>query len=56
MDYVRLVGTRSPLWDEFERRLGAASASPRRVGYDDLESLALLYRQIPRILRAVRLS
>ena len=46
MDYVRLVSTRGPLWDEFERRLGTARASPMSVRYDDLESLALLYRQI----------
>lgn len=46
MDYVRLVRTRGLLWDEFERRLGAARASPGSVRYDDLESLALLYRQI----------
>jgi uncharacterized membrane protein SpoIIM required for sporulation len=46
MDYVRLINTRGPLWDEFERRLGRARESPRTVRYDDLESLALLYRQI----------
>lgn len=46
MDYVRLVSARGPLWDEFERRLAAASVSPKGVGYEDLELLALLYRQV----------
>lgn len=45
MDYARFVRLRRPLWDAFERQL-ASSRNRQRVGYGDLEEMALHYRQV----------
>ncbi len=46
MDYAAFLALREPGWRDFERRLEAAQARPRAVGYEDLEELAVGYRQI----------
>lgn len=46
MDYVRFVSQRRAVWEDFERRLAAARAKPKRLSHADLEALALRYRQI----------
>jgi len=46
MDYARFVRLRRPVWDTFERRLAASRRSLRGQGYDDLEEMALRYRQV----------
>ncbi len=46
MEYQTLVRLRSAVWDGFERRLRDAHADPRKLGYDDLEAMALSYRQV----------
>jgi uncharacterized membrane protein SpoIIM required for sporulation len=46
MDYQRFVRIRSEVWDAFEERLRAAQARPSEVRHDDLEAMALAYRQV----------
>ncbi|HKD18456.1 MAG TPA: stage II sporulation protein M [Thermoanaerobaculia bacterium] len=46
MDYAAFLALREPDWLDFERRLTAAQQKPREVGYEDLEELAIGYRQI----------
>jgi uncharacterized membrane protein SpoIIM required for sporulation len=46
MDYAAFLAIRERSWKEFEERLAEAQARPRAVGYEDLEFLALRYRQI----------
>jgi len=46
MDYAAFLSLREPAWREFERRLDAAQARPRAVNYEDLEAIAVGYRQI----------
>jgi uncharacterized membrane protein SpoIIM required for sporulation len=46
MDYAAFLALREPDWVEFERRLAAAQTKPRDVGYEDLEQLAVGYRQV----------
>lgn len=46
MDYGAFLALREPGWREFEERLDEAQRRPRAVGYDDLEFLAVRYRQI----------
>jgi uncharacterized membrane protein SpoIIM required for sporulation len=46
MDYAAFLALRERSWKEFEERLAAAQARPNAVGYEDLEFLAVRYRQI----------
>jgi uncharacterized membrane protein SpoIIM required for sporulation len=46
MDYARFEELRRRGSAEFERRLGAARARPRQLSYEDLEDLAVRYRQV----------
>lgn len=46
MDYGTFLRLREPGWREFEQRLDQAQNHPRAVLYDDLEFLAVRYRQI----------
>jgi uncharacterized membrane protein SpoIIM required for sporulation len=46
VDYQDFVRLRVAVWDGFEQRLRAAHHDPRRLGYDDLEAMALAYRQV----------
>jgi uncharacterized membrane protein SpoIIM required for sporulation len=46
MDYSRFLQLREPFWRRFEERLAAARRDPRRLTYEDLEELALTYRQV----------
>lgn len=46
MDYASFLALRERSWREFEERLTEAQARPRSVGYEDLEFLAVRYRQI----------
>jgi uncharacterized membrane protein SpoIIM required for sporulation len=46
MDYAAFLTLRERTWKEFEDRLAEAQARPRAVGYEDLEFLAVRYRQI----------
>ena len=46
MDYAAFLALREPGWRDFERRLEAAQARPKAVGYEDLEEIAVGYRQI----------
>jgi uncharacterized membrane protein SpoIIM required for sporulation len=46
MDYAAFLARRERSWQEFEERLTEAQARPRSVGYDDLEFLAVRYRQV----------
>jgi uncharacterized membrane protein SpoIIM required for sporulation len=46
MDYGAFLSLREGGWNEFERRLRLAQARPRAIGYEDLEFLAVGYRQI----------
>jgi uncharacterized membrane protein SpoIIM required for sporulation len=46
MDYARFLALRAPLWDEFESGLSAFRRSPRSVGHEQLEALAIRYRQV----------
>ena len=46
MDYARFIKNRRGIWEDFESRLELARRQPKRIGYDGLERLALLYRQI----------
>lgn len=46
MDYAAFLAIRERSWKEFEDRLAEAQARPRAIGYEDLEFLAVRYRQI----------
>jgi len=46
MDYAAFLAIRERSWKEFEERLAEAQARPRAIGYEDLEFLAVRYRQI----------
>ncbi|HVQ54713.1 MAG TPA: stage II sporulation protein M [Thermoanaerobaculia bacterium] len=46
MDYASFLALRERGWREFEERLAQAQEHPRAVGYEDLEFLAVRYRQI----------
>jgi uncharacterized membrane protein SpoIIM required for sporulation len=46
MDYAAFLALRERSWREFEERLDEAQRRPRAVGYEDLEFLAVRYRQI----------
>ncbi len=46
MDYAAFLRLREPGWQEFEARLESAQRRPGSVAYDDLEFLAVRYRQI----------
>jgi uncharacterized membrane protein SpoIIM required for sporulation len=46
MDYGAFLAIRERSWKEFEDRLAEAQARPRAIGYEDLEFLAVRYRQI----------
>jgi uncharacterized membrane protein SpoIIM required for sporulation len=46
MDYARFLRRRSPVWDDFERRLEVAQNEPARLALADVESVAHLYRQV----------
>ncbi|MCP4654805.1 MAG: stage II sporulation protein M [bacterium] len=46
MDYLRFVELRRASCDEFEQALDVARRRPRAVSYQDLEQLAVQYRQL----------
>lgn len=46
MRYARFVSLRGALWDRFEERLARFESRPGAIGYDDLEELAVDYRQV----------
>ena len=46
MDYAGFLSSRERRWREFADVLAEAQRHPRRVGYEDLELLAVRYRQI----------
>jgi uncharacterized membrane protein SpoIIM required for sporulation len=46
VDYQGFLRLRTPVWERFEASLDAARKDPRRLRYDDLEALALGYRQV----------
>ena len=46
MDYAAFLGLREESWSQFEERLRQAQRRPRALGYEDLEFLAVRYRQI----------
>jgi len=46
MDYGRFVETRTPVWDRFEAGLAHLESRPREVDHQELEDLALRYRQV----------
>ncbi len=46
MDYSQFLRLREPFWVRFEERLAAARRAPRRLSYQELEELALAYRQV----------
>jgi uncharacterized membrane protein SpoIIM required for sporulation len=46
MDYGAFLAQREPHWRRFELRLTEAQEAPRRVSYEDLEELAVGYRQV----------
>lgn len=46
MDYGAFLAQRERSWTEFETRLEEAQRKPRAVGYEELEFLAVRYRQI----------
>ena len=46
MDYAGFVAARERSWNEFEERLTVAQTRPAALGYEDLEFLAVRYRQI----------
>lgn len=46
MDYLRFVELRRASCDEFEQALAVARRRPRAVSYQDLEQLAVQYRQL----------
>lgn len=46
MDYAGFLAIRERGWTEFENRLAEAQARPGAVSYEDLEFLAVRYRQI----------
>jgi uncharacterized membrane protein SpoIIM required for sporulation len=46
MDYGTFLRLRETAWREFAERLGRAQDRPRATSYDDLEFLAVRYRQV----------
>jgi uncharacterized membrane protein SpoIIM required for sporulation len=46
VDYARFVALRRPLWDRFEEQLGEARSRRRELSYQEVEELALRYRQL----------
>jgi len=46
MDYAAFLSLREGTWSEFEQRLQQAQRNPRSVRYEDLEYLAVGYRQV----------
>ena len=46
MDYGGFLAIREPGWNQFEERLRQAQQRPRALRYEDLEFLAVRYRQI----------
>jgi uncharacterized membrane protein SpoIIM required for sporulation len=46
MDYAQFVRLRSPLWDDFAAGLERARDAPRRLTHQELEELAIAYRQL----------
>lgn len=46
MDYRRFVELKTPVWDDFEAGLARLERRPRQVGHQELEDLALRYRQV----------
>jgi len=46
MEYAGFVRLRTPLWDSFEKELESARQDPRRLQYDEVEAIALHYRQV----------
>jgi uncharacterized membrane protein SpoIIM required for sporulation len=46
MDYQGFLRLRTPVWERFEESLRAARRDPRRLTYEDLEAMALAYRQV----------
>lgn len=46
MEYASFLAVRERSWIEFEQRLADAQARPNAIGYEDLEFLAVRYRQI----------
>jgi uncharacterized membrane protein SpoIIM required for sporulation len=46
MDYPGFVRLRAALWDEFEGRLEDARKDARKLRHQDLEAMALAYRQV----------
>lgn len=46
MDYQRFVRLRSGVWDRFEEHLRTAQKDPGSVRHEDLETMALAYRQV----------
>jgi uncharacterized membrane protein SpoIIM required for sporulation len=46
VQYARFLRARSAIWDEFDERLRTAQKDPARTRYEDLEKVALLYRQV----------
>ena len=46
MELSRFVAMRQPIWDELEAGLERLEKRPKRVGHQELEELALRYRQV----------
>lgn len=46
MDYTRFVALRGPMHDELEAQLERARRRPNDLSYDELETLAVRYRQV----------
>lgn len=46
MRYQAFEALRRPTWDRLAKLLGRAQRSPRSLRYDELEELAVLYRQV----------
>ena len=46
LHYGQVLELRRGLWQRFEKNLTRARRHPRRLGYEDLESLAFDYRQV----------
>jgi uncharacterized membrane protein SpoIIM required for sporulation len=46
VDYSRFVAHRRKIWDELEARLGAVRRQARSLSHEDLEQIAIQYRQV----------
>jgi uncharacterized membrane protein SpoIIM required for sporulation len=46
VDYQGFVRLRTPVWERFEESLRNAHRHPRKLRYEDLETMALAYRQV----------